>query len=184
MSGQPQPAKSCGSCTLCCKILGIEEVDTLAWEWCQHCKPGKGCGAYEARPAVCREFECQWLCEPHLPESLRPSKCKVMLAGTDGPILNAYCDPVDPMAWRREPMYSLLKERARTHWRGSVAVVARAGTRTWLIDFDGETDLGLVDPRSEVRFDQLPGGRVKATVLPSAEGAKPAPGYAGGWSKG
>ena len=177
MTGPSPPAKSCGTCTLCCKLLGITEIEKPAWEWCSHCAPGRGCTIYETRPPSCREFECQWLCEPELPESLKPERSKVMLTGAAGPILNAYCDPGHPMAWKREPMYSLLQERARIHWRGSIAVIARAGLRTWLINHDGETDLGIVDPRSEVRFEQQRDGRVRAIVLPPAEGSKPAPGY-------
>ena len=177
MSVAAPSAKSCGSCTLCCKVLGIMELEKPAWDWCPHCTPGKGCGIYEARPTSCRAFDCQWIVEPALAEAFKPDRSKVVLVGSPGPIINAYCDPSQPLAWKREPMHALLRERARTRWGGLLAVVARAGLRTWLINGDGDTDLGEVDPRSEVRFERLPGGPARAIVLPPAPGAKPAPGY-------
>jgi hypothetical protein len=168
MTGPTARAKSCGSCTLCCKLMEIVETGKPPGRWCEHCTPGRGCNIYESRPASCRTFECQWLFEPDLPDALRPDRCKVMMTATAGPILNAHCDPAYPLAWRNEPIYRLLKERARTHWGGAAAVVARAGRRVWLINADTDTDLGEVDPRSEVRFEQIPGGGVRATVLPPA----------------
>ena len=54
-------ASPCGSCTLCCKILDVPQLGKAAGVWCSSCTPGQGCGAYEERAQVCREFECIWL---------------------------------------------------------------------------------------------------------------------------
>jgi len=55
-------ARKCGSCSLCCYVLDIDELNKPANTWCQHCRPGNGgCDIYADRPPVCRGFVCQWL---------------------------------------------------------------------------------------------------------------------------
>ncbi len=159
-------AKSCGSCTLCCKLMDIDELDKQPGAWCSACKPGVGCRIYDDRPEGCRVFSCQWLFEEDMPDNYRPDRTKVVLSCAEGPVLIANCDPANPLAWKNEPIYSLLKHRARTHWFGIVAVVARAGQRMWAIGANSDTDLGMVDPRSPLQFDPLPGGDVRVTVTP------------------
>lgn len=78
---------SCGSCTMCCKLLSIEEIKKPAGVWCGTCDPKSGCKDYENRPQSCKDFECLWLHsqKPHISEKLRfppemrPDKCKVIL---------------------------------------------------------------------------------------------------------
>jgi Fe-S-cluster containining protein len=68
-----QPQKnSCGQCTLCCTYLRIDSklgyttrIDTgedLAKEAGVRCRylSDQGCSIYQARPAVCRRFICDW----------------------------------------------------------------------------------------------------------------------------
>ena len=71
-------SRTCGDCTACCKILGVEELDKPAGTQCVHCDPGKGCKIYEQRPATCREFACTWLQHGNLPDELRPDRCHVV----------------------------------------------------------------------------------------------------------
>ena len=59
--------RACGACSLCCKLLQIDEPELKkpANEWCRHCRPGKGgCAIYDERPPVCRDFACEWLINP------------------------------------------------------------------------------------------------------------------------
>jgi hypothetical protein len=42
--------RSCGDCTLCCKVMAVEALGKPAGSWCSHCKPGRGCLIYETRP--------------------------------------------------------------------------------------------------------------------------------------
>lgn len=67
----------CGDCTLCCKLCEIEEVDSLANEWCKYCDP-KGCMIYEVRPESCRIFKCVWRQMENAHVDLRPDISKVM----------------------------------------------------------------------------------------------------------
>ena len=59
----PAPPRSCGPCTLCCKVMAIKdpELEKPKDVWCQHAKKGCGCGIYDTRPSICRGFECMWL---------------------------------------------------------------------------------------------------------------------------
>lgn len=68
----------CGSCTLCCRLLNIKDVNSPAGSSCKHCKEGVGCGIYNIRPEPCREFKCAWLQMKTATPELRPDKCYVV----------------------------------------------------------------------------------------------------------
>jgi hypothetical protein len=106
--------KSCGPCTLCCKVMEIEELKKPVGSWCSHCEPGKGCTIYGSHPPSCQDFTCQWLLESSMPDEFRPDRARVavLVADGEGPRLIARCDPSNPTAWQREPMYSTLKAQA------------------------------------------------------------------------
>lgn len=55
--------RTCGDCTLCCKVMGIEDpaLSKPKDAWCQHARAKRGCGIYETRPETCRSFQCEWL---------------------------------------------------------------------------------------------------------------------------
>ena len=85
-SNQVVPGRRCGSCTLCCKVLAITELQKPRGTWCPDCSPGKGCNIYETRPAECRSFMCGWLTDPMLgpewkPDSEFRAKREAMLKG-------------------------------------------------------------------------------------------------------
>jgi hypothetical protein len=161
-----KPSRTCGACSQCCKVMGIDELAKPAGVWCSHRVVGVGCDIHGRHPASCRAFACQWLVEPAMPPRLRPDRTKVVLVAEGEPArLVAYCDPANPLAWRREPVYSLLKAQARAAVR---SVIARAGARLWLIAADEDIDLGEVDPRSAFRVERDGGGRLRVTPIPPA----------------
>jgi hypothetical protein len=126
----PQPVRPCGSCTLCCKLVPVQEGAALlegdtvtaslplfnkpAGQWCEHCDKSRGCKIYERRPKSCREWSCAWLCDPALPPQLEPRRCHVVIDCVsdnirvtlpDGtaqvrPVVQMWCDPAYPRAWR------------------------------------------------------------------------------------
>jgi len=109
--------RKCGSCSLCCKLLNIEEEDITkpAHTWCQHCRPGHGgCSIYRQRPLVCRAFACQWLIDGLFGDEWIPTRSKMVLRMTPGPdqmaTLFVYVD--DPTVWRRSPYLEQLRERS------------------------------------------------------------------------
>ena len=104
--------RSCGSCSLCCKLLSIEGVeDRPGWTWCQHCRPGKGgCTIYDHRPAACANFVCGWLSgalDTVLdPERWHPAKARMMItAEAVDPEVHVVIqvDPNFPDRWREAP---------------------------------------------------------------------------------
>src|SRR5262249_4530121 len=47
--------RECGKCSLCCKLLPIQELNKPIDTWCPHCRPGHGgCTIYSSRPSECR----------------------------------------------------------------------------------------------------------------------------------
>jgi len=76
---------SCGSCTLCCKLMavyhdeGLTRLQKPANTWCEHCDIGKGCRIYENRPKPCVVFECLWLQHSEMPDELKPDRSHVVM---------------------------------------------------------------------------------------------------------
>jgi hypothetical protein len=160
-------ARTCGSCTFCCKIFNVEELGKPAGTWCPHCAIGSGCGAYDSRPASCREFACHWLADEKMPDALRPDRTKVvMTAQMPGPTIIAHCDPATPLAWRKDPIYSFLKNQARLSWGTEITILAKAGDRQWLIAPAEDVDMGDLAPGTPFRIEQGVDGKVKVRLLP------------------
>lgn len=93
--------RTCGTCTACCKIMAIDELEKPASVWCHHCEIAKGCKIYESRPDSCRKFKCLWLTDPRLPDSMRPDKTKAVFhVEKDKGRLKVNVDPDRPDAWK------------------------------------------------------------------------------------
>lgn len=90
--------RTCGECTLCCKIPAIEGLKATN-TWCKHVCAG-GCSIYPERPKVCREFECWWLTHPEMPDNMRPDKVDFYVVGKDeDSLLRVMVNDVHPTAW-------------------------------------------------------------------------------------
>jgi hypothetical protein len=56
-------SRSCGSCSACCELLAVSEVDKPVHTRCQHqleaslCHSG-GCAIYAHRPQSCQDYQC------------------------------------------------------------------------------------------------------------------------------
>lgn len=92
--------RMCGPCSLCCKVLGIEELNKPKNVWCVNAKRGHGCVVHETIiPQSCIDFVCMWLEKEHkdggLREEFRPDKIHAVLTwlpkGSPG-----ICVRVDP----------------------------------------------------------------------------------------
>ena len=72
-------SRACGDCVACCQVLNINEPDMVkpADQMCMHCT-GKGCGIYEARPQVCRTWDCVWRRIGTMPLETRPDHLGVL----------------------------------------------------------------------------------------------------------
>ncbi len=132
----PVMGRSCGSCTMCCQVLDIEEFDKKAGVLCSNCKLTGGCKIYKKRPQVCRDFECEWLTERDVGPMLKPDRQGTLLmidADTDEYL--AVCDPKKPNAWRNPLMFKHLVAKAKE----GHTVLAKAGLMAWRIYPNGET---------------------------------------------
>ncbi|HEY1600087.1 MAG TPA: hypothetical protein VGG64_10820 [Pirellulales bacterium] len=87
-SGEKQRRNECGICTLCCKLVAVEEIEKPVGSWCPHCLLGKGCKIYDARPTECQTWNCLWLQGAFGDQpGLRPDKCKVVVGYQAGFIM-------------------------------------------------------------------------------------------------
>lgn len=107
---------TCGSCTMCCKVLEIEEISKPRGQWCPECKPGTGCTVYDQRPVPCRTFECLWLqmqAKGGWQPRMRPDKVHVMFTvHPDQTSLIAHVDPARPDAFKGKTVDIFMKEMA------------------------------------------------------------------------
>jgi hypothetical protein len=78
-----EPNRSCIGCTLCCTVMGIDDLPKVKWPYdrCPH--QGQGCKIYADRPTSCREWSCAWVLG-HLPYALKPSKTGLIFGIGDG----------------------------------------------------------------------------------------------------
>jgi hypothetical protein len=70
--------KTCGTCTLCCELLPVKELEKGSFTRCPlsrevpHAKVG--CSIYARRPFGCRNWSCVWLVSPGAPDEYRPDR--------------------------------------------------------------------------------------------------------------
>ncbi|HJR56975.1 MAG TPA: hypothetical protein VJ798_10370 [Rhizomicrobium sp.] len=72
------PGRSCGDCTVCCTWLAIDkpEIQKESGVTCKHCT-AQGCGIYETRYPICRDYYCGWRGMDIFDESWRPDRSGV-----------------------------------------------------------------------------------------------------------
>ena len=142
-------SRSCGTCTLCCKLLGIGALEKPSGQWCPHCLPGKGCGIYSERPDECHTFECDWLRNETLGPEWKPEKSKIVLASS-GKNIFAYVDPSAPTQWRKSPFHERLIALMQAALPDGGLVYVAVGGRYTLLLPDREEEIGRLDPRDDV----------------------------------
>ena len=151
MLDKPAPGRSCGSCTLCCKVLGIVELAKPADKWCPHCDIGKACRIYDTRPPSCRTFHCLWLADDRIGDHWKPDRSKIVIRpGWNGNSLEVRCDPGHPGAWRKEPYHAELMQMVMTARAFDGAVLVVHNDDCTLIAPEGEFHLGVVAPDQRI----------------------------------
>jgi hypothetical protein len=149
--------RSCGSCSLCCKLLSNNELAKPRGKWCAHCTPGGGCRIYGERPEECRTFYCSWLVG-FLPPEWYPQRSK-MVASTyqaGGLVFCFTVDPAYPNRWREEPWYSQLKQMSATFLRRRINLHVRVGRHYFAIFPSSEVDIGEHDDEAPFPHEHLP----------------------------
>jgi hypothetical protein len=145
------PGRSCGTCSLCCKVYSIKELSKPAGRWCTHAVRGAGCAIHPDRPPSCRHFFCSWLVDPNLGPEWKPEIARFVLSSdaTHRAIL-VTVDPGMPLAWQREPYYALLKKFSEVFFRIDQKVLVSLGGRVTVILPDREVPIGVVGPGEEI----------------------------------
>jgi hypothetical protein len=151
------PGKSCGTCSLCCKLFEVSWLDKPkpAGSWCHHCSPGKGCAIWQDRPKGCADYHCVWRVDPALASEWRPDHAHFILSHphTESP-LSVVVDPRYPGAYRREPYWSALLKTARgiLLTKGSTLLILSGAQRALLFPDGFEQTVPSGFPLHEVRI--------------------------------
>ncbi len=115
--------RQCGSCALCCRVMGVPEVKK-DFEWCTHCRPGEhACTIYLNRPQRCRDFHCQWLVDLRFPDYWFPKESKIIVdhrVEGETAVVCFVVDPRVPNRWREEPWFGDIKTVAKSGLAGTL----------------------------------------------------------------
>jgi hypothetical protein len=166
------PGRSCGDCSLCCKLAQVDELDKPSGVWCRHCAPGRGgCTIYETRPSVCRNWACNWILDASLGPEWRPLTCKMILFfENSGKRLCVRVEPSHAAVWRREPYYSQLKQWSRAAVEARQQIVVYIKKRVIVILPDKDVDFGDVELGEQIwvgAYDTPTGRTWNAARIPA-----------------
>jgi hypothetical protein len=164
--------RSCGSCTLCCKVVGVAAFDKPPGKWCAHCKPGNGCGIHAMRPFDCRVFYCEWMICKGLGPEWKPERSKFVLFKTNnGNRLTAHVDPGYPSAWRASPYYENFKIWAAEAIRQDPMhlVDVMVGERLTVVLPDRDVEIGVLAADELVQMNRNASGVVSVERIRRAD---------------
>jgi hypothetical protein len=154
----PTYARSCGNCTLCCKVYPVPVMNKPRSVWCKECKPGKGCGIWETRPEFCRDFHCLWIKDQRMGPEWQPNVAKFVMNWAAKGVLHVTVDPNFPLSYRKEPYYRALKDSARRCMEKNESIVIFSGDNKYLMLPDGEHLIGPRDDTIEWYVNMRPDG--------------------------
>lgn len=102
----------CNTCTLCCKLMSVIELNKPRCVWCKHIASNKNsCTIYEERPEGCKEWTCGWFSSQRsaipLPAEMRPDRSHVVISRGVKSIW-FHCDPDYPDAWQKGNTHKLI----------------------------------------------------------------------------
>jgi Fe-S-cluster containining protein len=145
------PGRDCGKCSLCCKLLPVQELNKPAGQWCVHSAPGSGCRVHHTRPDACRQFFCSWRLDPNLGPEWKPDVARFVLSwdpARQALVLSA--DPGTPLAWKRAPYYGRLKQFAERLFAENKRLLVDLRGQIIIILPDRDVPIGLVGPGDEI----------------------------------
>lgn len=151
--------RECGKCSLCCKLVGVDELAKPPGKWCKDCAPGKeGCKIYETRPKSCRDFLCLWRVRffEELGPEWYPTTAKLVVSmEASGKRIAVSVDPSLPGRWREKPYYSMIKRWAYLGALVNAQVIVNTGRNVTVVLPNKEVDLGPVEPDHHVVVSKL-----------------------------
>jgi hypothetical protein len=148
--------RKCGSCTLCCKLLPVAEINKGAGQRCQY-QGHKGCAVYHRPPHFprsCAAWSCRWLIDPETKGLHDQMPDIVQLTDNDSGetrellVLQVWVDPARRDAWQEPHLLGYAEQLARDHHMGmliryssaeAIAVLppALSADRQWRTISDG-----------------------------------------------
>lgn len=137
--------RKCGECSMCCKLMAIDELEKPLGVWCEHVLKRRGCAIYDNRPPSCAAFQCGYLIWPIAGDHWLPSKSKMVIVVEDENRMAIHVDPALPNVWKAEPYYSDLKTWAWQAAQHDQQIVVSIARRMIALLPDCEVDLGFVE---------------------------------------
>jgi Pyruvate/2-oxoacid:ferredoxin oxidoreductase delta subunit len=122
--------RHCGTCSLCCKLLPMPELNKASGKACKHQRFGKGCRIYADRPRSCRLWSCIWLTHSdagslHRPDRVHyvidPSPDYVTVKNDEASepmqvsVIQIWVDPDFPDAHRDPALRDFLERQSRKY---------------------------------------------------------------------
>lgn len=121
-------ARHCGTCTLCCRLVPVDELAKPGGQRCRH-QRHSGCMVYETRPLSCRAWSCAWLADPTAGELSRPDRAGYAIdmmpdfirlrdnetgAVREIPVVQVWLDPRSGDRWQDDlPLKRYLEARGK-----------------------------------------------------------------------
>jgi len=145
------PGRACGSCTLCCKLLVIPELNKPGDVMCSYAVAGKGCAIHDRRPRFCHQYFCGWRLDPNIDAQWKPEICGFLLS------INLYysalmvmVDPARPLAWRMQPYHARLREWAGRAFKENKRIVAMVAGEATVVLPDRDVPIGRIVSGEEI----------------------------------
>lgn len=161
--------RSCGSCTLCCKLLGIDALQKPPARWCSHCRAGTGCTIYSERPDECRTFDCLYISGTQLGDHWLPSRSKMVVCVNRAVgRIEIHVDGDRPGAWRTEPFHGEIRSWARTAAADDGQILVCLPDRTIVVLPDEDVDLGKLAADDRIVLTRT-GARIAVRKMKAAE---------------
>ena len=118
----------CGACTLCCRLLRVDELRKLGGSACRELRRAPlapGCGIHATRPPICRAYACLWL-TGGLDEADRPDRLGAILdVATEGGVTRLRVHEAEPGAYERSERLRKIVARYRESMPVRIANVAQ-----------------------------------------------------------
>ncbi|MDP3740603.1 MAG: hypothetical protein Q8R02_24665 [Hyphomonadaceae bacterium] len=164
--------RTCEGCTLCCKVLRIDELAKPANQMCIHATAG-GCAIHGSHPETCRVFFCLWIDDRSFGPEWKPDRSHfVMSRSASGKGLFLNVDIDTPDAWKAEPYYSALKRLASGARVGNYIAVS-VGARCFAVFPEEDLEVCDLGPGCEIMvgYRDQPGARQPFAMVKVADGA-------------
>ena len=156
--------RSCGDCTLCCRLMPVKDYGKLANEKCRHQRQ-KRCAIYANRPRSCRLWSCAWLADAAIEkfDIPRPDKAHfiidiqrghIHISGKVVPSVEIWCDPRRRDAYRHRGLATYLNHVAR---KGVAALIRYASDEAIVVlapNLTGTGDFIIIEDGTVVPEDE------------------------------